>query len=467
MFGNSRYRITGTGTRDMGDGSIKITNRAGFSVQYYPNYKIIVNEVAKETYLMYQCGCYNRTRAFPANLVPADTGFGKAKVFEGPLQSISADDTSVGEFMNQCAVIDRVMYVTEYGVNGCYQRLGACGYTAPDPGWGNDADKITQQVDAYITYGATKNTKSIAMSAVAASTPLTRSEWLKYFGAFFNKEYEAETLFRAIRNNYNALKRDAQGTRPNPPLLVAWVYLGFSGDYVVSKPPYKVAYVEDAGGAVVSDDLLRASGFTTKDGQSWSIPQAYPEDWAAFLNQVDVIIDESYTFATACYVRLGDFLAGHKLTGAAVKAVTNRQVYTIAGMASQTLESGTVGLDWYERGTARADEVLRDFVRVLNPANAHSTMNNWNRRWLLRLNGETQKRQAPVCDNKTANLNSKCQRETFAFAICPNVIRNCTDGRIMVPGPAKRCEFVQQQKQAIRQLTNQGKRCNVPGKRLF
>lgn len=25
---------------------------------------------------------------------------------------------------NQCAVIDRVMYVTEYGVNGCYQRLG-------------------------------------------------------------------------------------------------------------------------------------------------------------------------------------------------------------------------------------------------------------------------------------------------------------------------------------------------------
>jgi hypothetical protein len=24
---------------------------------------------------------------------------------------------------NQCAVIDRVMYSTEYGVNGCYQRL--------------------------------------------------------------------------------------------------------------------------------------------------------------------------------------------------------------------------------------------------------------------------------------------------------------------------------------------------------
>jgi hypothetical protein len=56
--------------------------------------QIIVNEVAKETYLVYQCGCYNRTRSFPASQVPAG-----AKVFEGPLQSISADDTSVGEFM--------------------------------------------------------------------------------------------------------------------------------------------------------------------------------------------------------------------------------------------------------------------------------------------------------------------------------------------------------------------------------
>jgi hypothetical protein len=56
--------------------------------------QIIVNEVAKETYLVYQCGCWNRTRPFPANLAPAG-----AKVFEGPLQSISADDTSVGEFM--------------------------------------------------------------------------------------------------------------------------------------------------------------------------------------------------------------------------------------------------------------------------------------------------------------------------------------------------------------------------------
>jgi hypothetical protein len=43
---------------------------------------------------------------------------------------------------------------------------------------------------------------------------------------------------------------------------------------------------QDAGGVMVSDDLLRAKGFTTTDGKSWSLPQAYPEDWVAFLNEV-------------------------------------------------------------------------------------------------------------------------------------------------------------------------------------
>jgi hypothetical protein len=38
---------------------------------------------------------------------------------------------------------------------------------------------------------------------------------------------------------------------------------------------------------MVSDELLAAKGFTTIDGgKSWSLPQAYPDDWAAFLNEV-------------------------------------------------------------------------------------------------------------------------------------------------------------------------------------
>jgi hypothetical protein len=82
-------------------------------------------------------------------------------------------------------------------------------------------------------------------SAVSAATPLLRAEWLKYFGSFFNKEYEVESQYRVIRDNYNGLKRSAQITAPSPRLVVAWIYLDLWGaQYVVSKPGYKRAYVE-------------------------------------------------------------------------------------------------------------------------------------------------------------------------------------------------------------------------------
>jgi hypothetical protein len=38
---------------------------------------------------------------------------------------------------------------------------------------------------------------------------------------------------------------------------------------------------------MLPDDLLAAKGFSTSDGgKSWTLPQAYPQDWADLLNQV-------------------------------------------------------------------------------------------------------------------------------------------------------------------------------------
>jgi hypothetical protein len=49
--------------------------------------------------------------------------------------------------------------------------------------------------------------------------------------------------------------------------------------------------------------------------------------------------------------------------------------------------------------------VLRDFVRVLNPSNFHSTIVGWNRRWLLRLDGnERQKVTLAACSNLSGEV---------------------------------------------------------------
>lgn len=85
------------------------------------------------------------------------------------------------------------------------------------------------------------------------------------------------------------------------------------------------------------------------------------------LLKADVIITEDYEMATGGFVRMKQFLdahsvgAGYPNTG--IAAVDSGEVYSIAGVTSQTVQStdsiyrGSVGLDWFERGTSRCDEV--------------------------------------------------------------------------------------------------------------
>lgn len=86
-------------------------------------------------------------------------------------------------------------------------------------------------------------------SAVTADSPLSRAEWLKYVSTFFNREWESEALFRSIRNTYFTLKRAAQSKANTLPKrkVVLWVYKGWDADFVVSKAPYKLAYVQVRG----------------------------------------------------------------------------------------------------------------------------------------------------------------------------------------------------------------------------
>jgi hypothetical protein len=84
------------------------------------------------------------------------------------------------------------------------------------------------------------------------------------------------------------------------------------------------------------------------------------------LSQADIIIDETYEFSNGNFIRMESFLAAHQITSAAaagIKAITNRRVYSLGGTTGQPITRagspniGTVGLDWFERGTTRCDEV--------------------------------------------------------------------------------------------------------------
>lgn len=467
IWPNTNYMMTGTGTTRDSGGNFVVTNRANFKVTYYKTYKIVENGAAGETYVLYHCGA-----PVPTSYPPG------AKLFQIPLTSISADDTSAAEFAKQCGAVDRVAFVTDLISSGCMQLLAGCGYVAPDP---NKATDLQSQVDAFFTFSKTSNPKSIAMSAVTADSPLSRAEWLKYVSVFYNREWESETLFRSIRTAYNDLKRSAQA-RANAMVkktIVLWVYKGWNADYVVSKAPYKLAYVQDAGGVMPADSQLQALGFTQQGKGTWSIPEARTDVWKTILRRADVIITEDWSMANGGLLQLKEFTDAHGLpsSNTGIPAVDKGEVYSLAGVASQTVTDtdsknlGMVGLDWFERGTSRCDEVLRDFVKVCTPSTSHPAVNSWSRKWLLKLSDPKQKqiKIGLVCDNDTAKLNDKCQRTvTYPAAYCPNTIRNCNTnvdasqlGCMSYPRLSDRCTALSAQKRLIRQLAAAGKTCPV------
>lgn len=68
--------------------------------------------------------------------------------------------------------------------------------------------------------------------------------------------------------------------------------------------------------------------------------------------------------ATGGYIRLSQFMSAHQLLQSLqIPAINTQQVYSLAGATSQTITAqdsayrGSVGMDWFERGTARCDEV--------------------------------------------------------------------------------------------------------------
>jgi hypothetical protein len=393
---------------------------------------------------------------------------------------VSADDTSGADFIKQLNLMDRIAFASELAVSNCLQNITDAGYIAPDPHSNSAAaDDISDKVDAFITYGDMDNPKAIAFLANGAETPLLRSEWFKYAGLFFNKDVEANLLYSSIRNIYNTLIRAAATAATSsgtPKPVVLWIYKGWNADFVVSYPLFKRTYIQHAGGVLLSNATLSSLGMTRMSDQvSWSIPQLYTDKWAQVLAQADIIIDETYEFSNGNFIRMESFLAAHQITSAAaagIKAITNRRVYSLGGTTGQPITRagspniGTVGLDWFERGTTRCDEAIRDFIKVITPSTPNVA--TWKLKWLLQLDYDTNLnrpkplRISSVCTSSTAKLDQFKKRVTYAIRVCPNAVRDCTSGKMTYPPLVQRCAAVSTQKVWLREARQRNRTADCP-----
>jgi len=344
--GNLKGCFTGTydaNTDYFPDKSV-VTAAESFNISYHNNYKVVSRidliEVSTETYVLFQCGT-------PA---PSETNFPNGtKFFSIPVKTVTADDPATS-FLNALGpdVLDTIRSVTDFtSTVPCIQKGIADGRIS------------TNTVKTDIVFG-TWTQVEVKYTSYAENTVLKRAEWLKFFGAFFNKESEANSKFKRTTKRYKKNKSMVTSSTGKP---VVAILSDFGGKIHSAQRGYKPSLIADAGGVLanVSND------YDSTDKLVADLQR---------LN-VSVLIDETYFFNLA--PSLDKILAVYGLNQtSAQKYAWAKNIYR-----EDKLISASFNTDWYSGGEVAADVVLNDFINVFNPRVPSAS---YDRTWLRNVN---------------------------------------------------------------------------------
>ncbi len=173
-------------------------------------------------------------------------------------------------------------------------------------------------------------------------TLLGRAEWIKFVGAFFDKEKLADSIFTSVEKRYNKIKKTASTVADKPSIVSGQDYRGTWS--MPTGASYSAQLFHDAGGKYFYANDTTASG---------SISNTIEEALINF-NKADVWVG----CQANSLKELGDTDAKYKL----FKAYKEGRVYNI-----NKRKNNRGGNDYWESGVARPDLLLSDMIKILHP----------------------------------------------------------------------------------------------------
>ncbi|KAJ1734116.1 hypothetical protein LPJ61_001241 [Coemansia biformis] len=325
-----------------------------FTIEYHDSYKVVNDLAANGTYVLYQCGSERPSVKNADAYIPI------------PVKSVAAWSTSAAAFIEALGVQDHVQNLgTSPSItSACLQELLAEVIKPFDEGNSTSVDVQEQNNTVVFNMpgGEDANATNTAFSSEYLETSaLGRSEWIKFFGAFFNAEERANKLFDEISSNYECFTHKANSEFNKLRPVVAWTSYAAPSSFnnntaywQISVAGYKYDLVRDAGARMLN---------TTSRTQSTMFSSA-----AAFLDaleDVDIVIDESFVSYT-----YSELLKNYGISG------SNKAKYPWAAAGRvfrpDRIQSTAGGLDWFESPVVFADALLQDVIGVAHPKFAKS-----------------------------------------------------------------------------------------------
>ncbi|MDT0686704.1 ABC transporter substrate-binding protein [Zunongwangia sp. F225] len=173
-------------------------------------------------------------------------------------------------------------------------------------------------------------------------TPLGKAEWIKFFGAFYNKNEEANIIFEQISAAYSEAKELAQTAKEQPKVIAGSMYK--DQWYMPYGNSWQAKFIEDANAAYA---------YTETEGNG-SMGLSF-ESVLAKHQDADF------------WVSAGQFTSYEQLFSASehyrqFKAVQDKNVYSVS-----LVKGETGGVVYFELGPQRPDLVLKDLISIFHP----------------------------------------------------------------------------------------------------
>lgn len=279
-------------------------------------------------------------------------------IIRTPVERIICLSTSHIAFVDVLGELDKVtavsggQYITHPEIRkGIEQGMIA------DVGYGtnlNYEEIIRQKPDVVMVYGVDSEItgflnkfRDLGIPAVLNAEflepdPLGKAEWIRFTGALFQKDRQADSIFGGIEERYLSLKSVARIRQEGPAVMMGLPYR--DSWWVPGGDSYMARLIKDAGGNYL--------GGNNSSRESYVISFEEALSWASradlWLNVGMVSRKDEILALDSRFSRFGVLKSG--------RIYNNNQRSTDAG-----------GNDFWESGTIAPDRVLEDLIRIFHP----------------------------------------------------------------------------------------------------
>lgn len=174
------------------------------------------------------------------------------------------------------------------------------------------------------------------------TSPLGKAEWIKFFGVLFNKEKEADSIFKTIEAEYLSAKQMASEAENMPTVISGAMYKDVW--YMPQGDSWGAQFIEDANGDYLWKDSKGTGGLS--------------------LN-LESVLDKGHD--AQVWIGPGQFTNLEEMKSAS-QAYTKFEAFKTGNVYSYSLKKGeTGGVIYFELAPNRPDLVLKDLIKILHP----------------------------------------------------------------------------------------------------